>query len=58
MYPNYGIAPHKHDLSGGSFIGSTRTLPKEEWPPNFFEDPDEPGLGVYECPECLGRSFS
>jgi hypothetical protein len=55
MFPHYGIAPHTHDLSKGTFIGSTRTLDKKDWPKNFIEDPDEPGLGTYVCPECLGR---
>lgn len=53
MYPYYGLAPHRHDLSGGSFIGSTRTEPKETWPAHFKEDPEAPGCGVYSCPDCV-----
>lgn len=53
MYPWYGVAPHTHDLSGGSFIGSTRMIPKEKWPKHFKEDKGEPGMGTYYCPECL-----
>lgn len=53
MFPNYGLAPHKHDLSSGSFIGSTRVEPEEKWPKNFIEDPGCKGCGVYYCPECL-----
>ena len=54
FYPQYGVAPHDHDLSKGSFIGSTVMKPRKEWPPNFTEDPEVPGCGTYECPECLG----
>jgi len=54
-FPQYGVAPHTHDLSSGSFIGSTRVTPKSEWPPNFTEDPEVPGCGTYECPDCLGK---
>lgn len=25
----------------------------EEWPLNFTEDPECPGLGVYQCPRCM-----
>ncbi len=48
----YGVAPHRHDLSGGSIIGSTRLLPREEWPANFDEDPEDPGCGIYHCDRC------
>lgn len=50
-FPIYGVAPHSHDLSNG-IIGSTKILPKEQWPSNFLEDKDEPGLGIYWCPKC------
>lgn len=53
MFPYYGVAPHIHDLSKGSFIGSTKILDKEKWPKNFVEDMAEPGLGTYYCPECF-----
>jgi len=49
-FPIYGVGPHRHE--GGTIIGSTRMLPKEEWPANFEEDPECPGLGVWWCPEC------
>lgn len=55
LFPHYGVAPHKHDMRGGSFIGSTRIEPKESWPQNFIEDPEEPGCGTYICPSCLGK---
>jgi hypothetical protein len=51
-YPQYGLAPHSHDLSSGSFIGSTRIKERSEWPKNFKEDPESPGCGVYVCPDC------
>ncbi len=53
IYPHYGVAPHTHDLSGGSFIGSTRTKPKDQWPENFVEDAEAEGCGTYYCPDCL-----
>lgn len=28
-------------------------LPSDEWPANFIEDPDVPGLGTYLCPSCM-----
>ena len=48
--PQYGLAPHKH--VGASFIGSTVILPKDEWPDNFVEDAECPGMGTWFCPEC------
>ncbi|MBK7366129.1 MAG: hypothetical protein IPI97_14525 [Nitrosomonas sp.] len=52
-FPFYGVAPHTHQLNNGSFIGSTRIKPKEEWPKSFIEDKQEPGLGTYYCPDCF-----
>lgn len=52
-YPQYGVGPHRHDLSRGTFLGSTVPLPKEDWPNNFREDPEVPGCGVWLCPGCL-----
>lgn len=53
IFPHYGLAPHSHDLSGGTFIGSTRPKLKTEWPENFTEDPEEPGMGTYtHCLHC------
>lgn len=52
FFPYYGLAPHTHDLSGGSFIGSTRIAPKETWPKNFIEDPEAETCGTYVCPDC------
>lgn len=53
-FPHYDVAPHVHELSGDSgFLGSTRLLPREQWPSNFREDPETPGCGVYtHCPMC------
>jgi len=57
FYPEYGVAPHTHNLDAASgWIGSTRLMPKELWPANFREDPEAPGCGTYtHCPMC-GRS--
>lgn len=52
-YPYYGIAPHYHNLESGSFIGSTVFIDKKEWPKNFIEDKEEPGMGTYYCPDCM-----
>ena len=52
-YPSYGVGPHHHDLSQGSFIGSTRLIKKDSWPHNYFEDPDSTGCGTYFCPKCM-----
>lgn len=54
VFPYYGLAPHKHDMSKGTFIGSTRIEPKSEWPENFEPDPEtEGGSGTYVyCPIC------
>jgi hypothetical protein len=49
-FPMYGAAPHIH--VGERYIGSTRLLPRSEWPDNFEEDPDCKGLGTYWCPKC------
>jgi hypothetical protein len=36
-----------------ALIGSTRTLPRDQWGANFREDPDSTGEGVYmRCPYC------
>lgn len=56
-FPQYGVGPHNHDLSKGSFIGSTVPIKKDEWPDNYSEDPECPGCGVYVCPECKGQSL-
>lgn len=50
--PWYGKAPHTHGEEIGHGIIVTATLPREEWPDTFVEDPDEPGMGTYYCPHC------
>lgn len=65
VYPYFGLAPHRHDMTiTGSIIGSTVTLmePPTGWPANFkpeYEEGDDrtkpiPGLcGVYtHCLKC------
>ena len=58
VFPYYGIAPHIHDTTGRetpsdpkAVIGSTRTLPQDQWPLNFSHDGD--GCGTYtHCLAC------
>jgi hypothetical protein len=52
-FPSYGVAPHTcfYKIPGAT-IGQSIVLPREEWPDNFKEDPDEPGHGTYWCPHC------
>lgn len=45
-FPVYGVGPHIHTS------GVTKIIGKEDWPTNFKEDPDCPGLGVWWCPHC------
>lgn len=52
-YPYYGLAPHSHNLSKSTFIGSTEFEEKSSWPNNFLEDQSEPGMGTWLCPKCL-----
>lgn len=57
VFPYYGVAPHAHAFTNPDshmgWIGSTRVLPKDQWPENFEEDPDCPGCGSYlYCPAC------
>lgn len=49
-FPVYGIGPHRHE--GEHWIGSTVMLDKAEWPTNYREDKDCPGMGVWWCPKC------
>jgi hypothetical protein len=49
-FPIYGLGPHTH--VGETFIGSTQHLPQDQWPENYREDPDCPGMGVWWCPKC------
>lgn len=56
-YPMYGVAPH--DCGPYNVIGSSKQLPREQWPENFIDDPDAvsetgklPGCGMWWCPVC------
>ena len=55
FYPHYGLAPHNHYMMEDSpeFIGTTKFLAKKDWPKNFIEDKDEPGMGIWYCPNCM-----
>ena len=50
FYPQYGLAPHIHVGEDHVIFGSTRILPRDRWPENFVEDKDDPGCGIYYCP--------
>lgn len=50
-FPLYGLGPHTHTCNG-SWIGSTIMEPKENWPSNYREDADCPGMGVWWCEHC------
>lgn len=47
-----------HTIPAGAFIFAQRDpAPREQWPANFTEDPDCPGLGTWSCPKCsTGRT--
>lgn len=52
-FPDYGPAPHTCFYKiPGAVIGQSVVLPREQWPDNFREDPDFPGMGTYWCPHC------
>ena len=46
-FPVYGIGPHTHNEKR-----QTVQLPPDQWPENYQEDPDCPGMGVWWCPYC------
>ncbi len=50
-YPVYGLGPHTH-AGNGNWIRSTTMLPQTNWPTNYSEDPDCPGMGVWWCKHC------
>lgn len=53
IYPYYGVGPHVHEGFDPedpiTIIGSTRMLPKEEWPDNYVDTDD--GAGMWYCPD-------
>ncbi len=49
-YPRYGAAPRRHDFTGPGLLGRAVSVPKNEWPSSFKEDPDASGWGMYYCP--------
>jgi hypothetical protein len=54
----YGVGPHKHkivrDENGSILLSTTEMTPREEWPENFAEDDESPGIGVWICLSCAG----
>lgn len=56
-FPYYGVAPHTHALPTPThptdWLGSTRPLPREQWPANFRPDDDSDDCGTYtHCLAC------
>jgi hypothetical protein len=52
-FPSYGVAPHVCFYKiPGAVMGQSQVLPRDEWPDNFQEDADSPGMGTYWCPYC------
>jgi hypothetical protein len=56
-FPYYGVAPHTHALPTPThptdWIGSTRPLPRDQWPANFTPDDDSKECGTYtHCLHC------
>lgn len=52
-YPQYGVGPHIcFHMIPGAVIGQSKPLPPDQWPANYREDPESPGMGVYWCPNC------
>lgn len=39
----------------GVLLPPTAPAPREEWPANFREDPECPGLGVWTCDACMAK---
>ncbi len=60
VFPYYGVAPHTHATCDTTVPAiSTVLMPKSEWPDNFTEDPEVPGLGTYtHCPHCGAPAVS
>lgn len=53
LYPHYGVGPHLCFYKiPGAMLGQSALLPPAAWPPNYEEDPDAPGHGIWWCPEC------
>jgi hypothetical protein len=52
-FPQYGVGPHTCFYKiPGAVIGQSQPLPQEQWPDNYIEDPECPGMGTYFCPYC------
>lgn len=49
-FPMYGQGPHRH--AQGPVSGPAVQQAAAEWPDNYQEDPDCPGMGVWWCPDC------
>ena len=49
-FPMYGQGPRRHEQ--GPVSGRAIPLPSSEWPDNYLEDPEWPGMGTWWCPHC------
>lgn len=47
-YPHYGVGPHTH--AAGTW--KSEPMPQDRWPINYREDAENPGHGVWWCPNC------
>lgn len=54
IFPYYGLAPHTHEPAV-PLVGSTRILPRDQWPANFEPDSEDASTGSYlYCLNCKG----
>jgi hypothetical protein len=53
LLPVYGVAPHTcfYKIPGAT-MGQSVVLPRDQWPANFHEDPENPGCGIWSCEHC------
>lgn len=47
-FPQYGVGPHTH--AAGTW--KSEPTPQDQWPINYREDAENPGHGVWWCPNC------
>ena len=55
LFPYYGLAPHRHDLSKTGYLLGSTVFTDEPLPDNFDPDPDDSSgkIGTYtHCPKC------
>lgn len=53
LYPHYGVGPHRCFYKiPGAIVGQSEPLQPGQWPENYREDPDVPGMGIWWCGAC------